>query len=286
MLHGSIPFWRVKFHTSWTQTHGLIDLNFPLKDHTSFLGPIIQKSLMLPCSLGAPFNICCNCCELYWLLGHKVNFLIPFFLVMSYSVHVKQIMASCILLYFPSHSCFLLCNVIVILLQCIILHLCTIFVINSSCCFWLSLDMLYRTLGLLCSVQESTREIEIQMWQKTSTVLCREDGFAMVLITNSPFVSSVPLFFIWLGPENKDAGNGRCLWHGLVLKMWEYSCAVLGLTWRSCRRSQWLLLKMFGLIKRIDLKYLSFSFSEKFKEKMSLHILRRWGDGGRGVRCL
>lgn len=89
-------------------------------------------------------------------------------------------MASCILLYSPSHSYFLLCNVIVILLQCIILYHCIIFVIHSSCCFSLSLDMLCRAQGLLCSVQESTWEIEIQMWQQTSPGLAR-----MVLITNS-----------------------------------------------------------------------------------------------------
>lgn len=80
--------------------------------------------------------------------------------------------------------------------------------------------------------------------------------------------------------EKKMKAMYRCLWHGPVLKMWECSCAVLSLTSRSCRGSQLLLLKVFWLMKRIDLKYLSFSFSGKFKEKMCLHIFRRRGDGG------
>lgn len=112
-----------------------MDLHFPLRDHSRILGSINQKLSVLHCSFPAPFNICCSYLELFWFLGHKVQLLTPSFLVITYSVHVKQIVASFIILCFPSHSCSL-CNVIVILLQHIIYISC---VINSSQFYYLQI---------------------------------------------------------------------------------------------------------------------------------------------------
>lgn len=115
------PFLKRQFRISRTQTHGPMDPDFPLKDHSGCLGPSDQKLSMIHCSLAAPFNIRCSCFELFWLLGHKVQFLTRSFLEIPYSVPVKKIVASFIILCFPSHSCSLLCNAIVLLLQCVIL---------------------------------------------------------------------------------------------------------------------------------------------------------------------
>lgn len=161
-----------------------MDLDFPLKNYTSFLGPINQKSSMLPVHLlthSTSAAAAVNCTDFWGTRWSSAS--LPFLWYLTQFMSNKY--CPLLLLYFPSHSCFLLCNVIFILLQCIILHHCIIFVINSSCCFWLCLDTLCRVPGLLCSVQGSTWEIEIQMWQQTSPGLGREDGMAMVLITNS-----------------------------------------------------------------------------------------------------
>ena len=257
-----------------------MDLVCSLKDHTSVLGPINQKPSILHCSFAASFNICCSCCKLYWLLGHEVKFLIPSLLVISYSVHMKQLMASCILLCFPSRSCFLLCNVIIILLQSIILHHCIIFVINSSCCFSLSLDMLCRAQGLLCSVQESTWEIKIQIWQQTSPGLGREDGMAMVLITDS----WAHQLFLW------------CLYYSVGVRKWRCrQCAdAFDTVWfwkrentvvppepdvKVMQRKLMAVVENFLITWENWLEVAVLSLSERFKKKMSLHILRRWGDG-------
>lgn len=71
------------------------------------------------------------------------------------------------------------------------------------------------------------------MWQQTSTGLGREDGGAVVLITN---LWAPHLFLLCLSSllaccqKMKVQAMCRCLWCGLVLEMWKYNCAVLSLT--------------------------------------------------------
>lgn len=221
---------------SWCHGHRLL-----LKGHLRILGPINQKLSMLHCSFAAPFNICCSCFELFWLLGHKVQFFIPSFPVIPYSVHVKQIVASFIILYFPSHSCSLLCNVIIILLQHITLHqlchkLITFFIISGYA-------VQGSRLALQCA-REDTRN-----WNPdVATNYPRAGSSSPAPELTICFFSASPLDWC---QKNEDAG--RCRWRCAdafdvvpVLKVWKYNCAVLSLTSRSADG----FVQIFGLIKR------------------------------------
>ena len=103
-------------------------------------------------------------------------------------------------------------------------------------------------------------------------------------LLSSPVVSLVPLLFSW-GQKMKMQAMCRCLWHSLVLKTWEYSCAAWAWCQGHAEEADGCCWKFFNYLRELTWSSCPFPLRKVQKENVFAYFkeVRRWRGG---VRCL